>query len=345
MTLLEVRNVHTHFDTDKGIVRAVDGVTLDVNAGEIIGLVGESGCGKSMTALSIMRLVPSPAGNIVDGEILLDGEDILKMDPKALRQIRGKKVAMIFQDPMTTLNPVLPVGRQISEVLEFHLGLSRSAARRRTVELLERVGIPAAEKRVQSYPHEFSGGMRQRISIAMALSCEPKLILADEVTTALDVTIQAQILDLLENLTDKFGVAILLITHDLGIIAETTNRVNVMYAGHIVERADTTELFANPQMPYTWGLMRSIPRMDKGSAERLVPIDGRPPDLGAPPTGCRFEPRCEYRRDICREKAPELVDVPNAQVDHQARCWGTQEGLDRGWLRDLDWRTETRGGP
>ncbi|MDE3192336.1 MAG: ABC transporter ATP-binding protein [Chloroflexota bacterium] len=337
MPLLEVKDLHTSFFTRDGVVRAVDGVSFELNAGETLGLVGESGCGKSVTALSLMRLIPMPPGKITEGQIVFDGTDVLQMDDDDVRGIRGNNIAMIFQDPMTSLNPVLTISRQISEALELHLKMDRSEARKRTTELLELVGIPSAGKRLDDYPHQFSGGMRQRVMIAMALSCNPKLILADEPTTALDVTIQAQILDLLKNLAREFRTAFILITHDLGVVAGMTQRIHVMYAGRIVEKADTGELFANPKMPYTWGLLRSIPRLDERRKERLVPIEGLPPDLIAPPPGCRFEPRCQYRRDLCREREPELASVPGAKPDHQARCHGTQAG---GWLVDLDWRSE-----
>jgi len=335
--LLEVQDLHTQFFTRDGVVRAVDGVSFELAAGETLGIVGESGCGKSVTALSLMRLIPVPPGKIVKGSIMFDGADVLKMDDDEVRGIRGNNIAMIFQDPMTSLNPVLTISRQISEALELHLKMDKSEARKRTIELLDLVGIPSAKKRVDDYPHQFSGGMRQRVMIAMALSCNPKLILADEPTTALDVTIQAQILDLLKNLAREFRTAFILITHDLGVVAGMTQRIHVMYGGKIVEKADTAELFANPKMPYTWGLLRSIPRLDERRKAKLLPIEGLPPDLIAPPPGCRFEPRCQYRRDICREKEPELVHIPNSKPDHEARCWGTQQG---GWLVDTDWRKE-----
>ena len=337
MPLLDIHDLKTQFFTRDGVVRAVDGVTFNLEAGETLGLVGESGCGKSVTALSLMRLIPQPPGKIVNGQIVFDGQDILKMDDDDVRGIRGNNIAMIFQDPMTSLNPVLTISRQISEALELHLKMDKSEARKRTTELLDLVGIASAKKRLDDYPHQFSGGMRQRVMIAMALSCNPKLILADEPTTALDVTIQAQILDLLKTLAREFRTAFILITHDLGVVAGMTQRIHVMYAGKIVEKADTTELFANPKMPYTWGLLRSIPRLDEHRKAKLVPIEGLPPDLIAPPPGCRFEPRCQYRHDVCKEKEPELTHIPNAKSDHEARCWGTQQG---GWLVDTDWRRE-----
>ncbi|TMC75181.1 MAG: ABC transporter ATP-binding protein [Chloroflexi bacterium] len=335
--LLAVTDLHTQFFTRDGVVRAVDGVSFELDQGETLGIVGESGCGKSVTALSLMRLIPQPPGKIVKGSIVFDGADVLKMDDDEVRSIRGNNIAMIFQDPMTSLNPVLTISRQISEALELHLKMDRSESRKRTIELLDLVNIPSAKKRLDDYPHQFSGGMRQRVMIAMALSCNPKMILADEPTTALDVTIQAQILDLLKNLAREFRTAFILITHDLGVVAGMTQRIHVMYAGKIVEKADTGELFANPKMPYTWGLLRSIPRLDEHRKAKLLPIEGLPPDLIAPPPGCRFEPRCQYRRDVCREKEPELKHIPNAKADHEARCWGTQEG---GWLVNTDWRRE-----
>ena len=338
--LLEVQDLHTQFFTRDGVVRAVDGVSFQLSAGETLGLVGESGCGKSVTALSLMRLIPQPPGKITEGAITFDGQDVLKMDDDEVRGIRGNNIAMIFQDPMTSLNPVLTISRQISEALELHLKMDRSEARKRTVELLELVGIPSAKKRLDDYPHQFSGGMRQRVMIAMALSCNPKLILADEPTTALDVTIQAQILDLLKNLAREFRTAFILITHDLGVVAGMTQRIHVMYGGKIVEKADTRELFANPKMPYTWGLLRSIPRLDESRKAKLLPIEGLPPDLISPPPGCRFEPRCQYRRDICHEKEPALIPIPNAKPDHEARCWGTQSVAGGGWLVDTDWRRD-----
>ena len=340
MSLLEVNELKTQFFTRDGVVRAVDGVTFHVDHGETLGLVGESGCGKSVTALSLMRLIPQPPGKIVNGSVLFDGQDVLKMDDDDVRGIRGNNIAMIFQDPMTSLNPVLTISRQISEALELHLKMDKGEARKRTIELLELVGIPSAKKRMDDYPHQFSGGMRQRVMIAMALSCNPKLILADEPTTALDVTIQAQILDLLKNLAREFRTAFILITHDLGVVAGMTQRIHVMYAGRIVEKADTGELFANPKHPYTWGLLRSIPRLDESRKAKLLPIEGLPPDLIAPPPGCKFEPRCQYRRDICKEKEPDLIPVPNAKADHEARCFGTQNVPGGGWLIDTDFRRE-----
>ncbi|MEA2489531.1 MAG: oligopeptide transport system ATP-binding protein [Acidobacteriota bacterium] len=338
--LLQVRGLETQDHTRAGIVRAVDGISFDLAAGEVLGLVGESGCGKSVTALSLMRLVQGPVGRIAGGEVIFDGQDLLKLDDAAIRQLRGHRLAMIFQDPMTSLNPVLTIGMQISEALRLHLKMRRKPARERTVELLELVGIPGARKRIDDYPHQFSGGMRQRVMIAMALACRPKLIVADEITTALDVTIQAQILELLRDLAGALGTAFILITHDLGIVAGMTQRVHVMYAGRIVEKARTRDLFASPKMPYTWGLLRSIPRLDQERHERLTPIEGLPPDLIAPPPGCRFATRCQYRREICGQREPELLQITGEPPGHEARCWGVQDVPDGGWLRGVDWRTD-----
>ncbi len=316
--LLEVRNLRTQFFTQDGVVKAVDGVSFRLMSGETLGLVGESGCGKSITALSIMRLIPSPPGKIVSGEILFEGEDILKMSDDEVRSIRGRKIAMIFQDPMTSLNPVLTINRQISEALELHLGMSKQQARQRAIELLKMVGIPNAEQRVDQYPHQFSGGMRQRVMIAMALSCNPSLLIADEPTTALDVTIQAQILDLIRTLQREHNTALILITHDLGVVAGMTDRIHVMYAGHIVETAPTEELFENPKHPYTVGLLNSIPRLDAPRKERLNPIRGLPPDLIDLPDMCPFVPRCDFAREKCSEKNPPLFEVNPV---HRSACW------------------------
>jgi oligopeptide transport system ATP-binding protein len=340
VALLEVKDLHALFDTREGIVNAVDGVSFEIQAGETLGLVGESGCGKSVTALSLMRLLPAPPARISAGVINFDGHDLLNMSDDEVRSIRGNAMAMIFQDPMTSLNPVLPIGQQMTETLRLHLKMTESQARDRAAELLELVGIAGAARRLRDYPHQFSGGMRQRVMIAMAISCHPKLILADEITTALDVTIQAQILDLLKRLTQELNTAFLLITHDLGIVAGMTQRAHVMYAGQIVEKATTTELFDNPRMPYTWGLLRSIPRLSDESTDTLIPIEGQPPDLMATPQGCRFAERCRYRRDICDVRQPDLLPVPGGGPDHEARCWGTQGVPGGGWLIDTDWRRE-----
>jgi oligopeptide transport system ATP-binding protein len=319
--VLSVQHMKTQFFTRAGVVYAVDDVSFDVMLGETVGIVGESGCGKSVTSLSIMRLIPSPPGKIVDGKILLtiDGKtrDIVKMSEREMRSVRGNDIAMIFQDPMTSLNPVYTVGNQIAESLMLHLGLSAHEAELRAIDLLKRVGIPAAEQRVHAYPHQFSGGMRQRVMIAIALACNPKVLMADEPTTALDVTIQAQILDLMAGLNRDFGTAIVLITHDLGVVAEVCQRVIVMYAGKIVEQGSAKDLFANPQHPYTIGLMRSIPRLGDNVKETLATIGGLPPDLLAPPKGCRFRPRCPRRQEKCEQEPPLLETAPG----QRAACW------------------------
>lgn len=318
MALLEVRDLRTYFYTQEGTVKAVDGTTYTVEEGETLGLVGESGCGKSVSALSILRLIPQPPGKIVSGQILFEGRDILKLDEDELRRIRGGKIAMVFQEPMTSLNPVLTIGRQMTEAIELHLGLKGKAARDRAVELLEMVGIPEARARLDDYPHQFSGGMRQRVMIAMAMSCNPKLLLADEPTTALDVTIQAQILEIMARLTREFGTAVIIITHNLGVVARYADRVNVMYAGKVIESAAATELYKNPKHPYTVGLLNSVPRLDQKRKEKLQPIEGLPPDLAHLPPGCAFYPRCAYRRDRCREEYPPFVLVGE---NHWAACW------------------------
>ncbi|GBD22991.1 Oligopeptide transport ATP-binding protein OppD [bacterium HR29] len=318
MALLEVRDLRTYFYTQEGTVKAVDGTSYTVEEGETLGLVGESGCGKSVSALSILRLIPQPPGKIVSGQILFEGRDILKLDEDELRRIRGGKIAMVFQEPMTSLNPVLTIGRQMTEAIELHLGLKGKAARDRAVELLEMVGIPEARARLDDYPHQFSGGMRQRVMIAMAMSCNPKLLLADEPTTALDVTIQAQILEIMARLTREFGTAVIIITHNLGVVARYADRVNVMYAGKVIESAAATELYKNPKHPYTVGLLNSVPRLDQKRKEKLQPIEGLPPDLAHLPPGCAFYPRCSYRKDRCREEYPPFVLVGE---NHWAACW------------------------
>jgi oligopeptide transport system ATP-binding protein len=325
--LLTVRGLSTHFFTPDGVVQAVDDVSFELGYGETLGLVGESGCGKSVTALSIARLVPNPPGRIVSGEIVFDGIDILKIDSDEMRHLRGKEIGFIFQDPLTSLNPTLTIGYQIAESIRQHMGLSQKAALDRVAELLGKVGIPRAKDRLKDYPHQFSGGMRQRVMIAIALSCDPKLILADEPTTALDVTIQAQILELISRLSDEFHTAVLLITHDLGIAAGMCDRVNVMYAGRIVETGTVDELFERPRMPYSWGLLDSLPRLDDVRGDRLRTIEGLPPILISPPDACRFEPRCRFARDICRQDEPELTR--RGDSDHHARCWATQPD---GWI-------------
>jgi len=316
--LLEVKNLQTQFLTSAGVVRAVDGVSYDINEGETVALVGESGCGKSVSALSIMRLVAEPAGRIVGGEILFKGRDLLKLTEEEMRDVRGRDIAMVFQEPMTSLNPVLTIGRQLTEGLEIHLGMAPEAARARAVELLGLVGIPDPARRLGQYPHQFSGGMRQRMMVAMALACNPPLILADEPTTALDVTIQAQILELLQDLSRRLGVAMLIITHNLGVVARYADRVNVMYAGRIIESGTAAEIYADPRHPYTLGLLRSVPRLDEPIRSKLDPIEGQPPDLTKLPPGCAFAPRCAYRIDKCAE-VPPLVTC--GAPGHRSACW------------------------
>jgi oligopeptide/dipeptide ABC transporter ATP-binding protein len=317
-TLLEVRNLRTYFFTQDGVVKAVDGVSYDVQEGETVALVGESGSGKSVSALSILRLVASPPGRIVGGEVLFEGEDLLTMSEEEIRRIRGNRIAMVFQEPMTSLNPVLTIGRQLTETLELHKKMDRRAARARAIELLKMVGIPDAERRIDDYPHQFSGGMRQRVMIAMALSCEPRLLIADEPTTALDVTIQAQILEIIRGLTQRLGTAVILITHNLGVVARYAHRVNIMYAGRIVERGSARDIYKNPKHPYTVGLLKSVPRLDEPRKERLVPIEGMPPDLINLPPGCPFQPRCRYAIDRCTKEYPPMVTVGDG---HTAACW------------------------
>lgn len=316
--LLEVKDLRTHFFTEDGVVKAVDGVSYDLEEGETLGLVGESGCGKSVSALSILRLVQNPPGKVVGGEVWFEGQDILKVDEDEIRHIRGNRIAMVFQEPMTSLNPVLTIGRQLTEALELHLKMDRRAARRRAVELLEMVGIPEAGPRLNDYPHQFSGGMRQRVMIAMALSCNPKLLLADEPTTALDVTIQAQILEILARLSRELGTAVIIITHNLGVVARYADRVNVMYAGRIIETATAKELYRNPRHPYTLGLLKSVPRLDEVRKDKLDPIEGLPPDLVNLPKGCSFYPRCRFHVDKCLEERPPLMMVGE---NHLSACW------------------------
>jgi oligopeptide transport system ATP-binding protein len=318
MPLLEVRNLETHFKTQDGLVKAVNDVSFHVDRGETLGIVGESGSGKSVTSLSLMRLIPSPPGKIVGGEIIFDGENLLDLSEEEMRHIRGNRIAMIFQDPMTSLNPVLTIGRQITESLELHMKMSGAEARKRALDLLGMVGIPSSANRLDDYPHQFSGGMRQRVMIAMALSCNPELLIADEPTTALDVTIQAQILELINRLKNELGTAVIIITHDLGVVAGMADRVNVMYAGRVVEDGATDEIFANPRMPYTIGLLRSIPRLDEAVGRKLTPIRGLPPDLINLPAVCPFSPRCDYFvAGKCDQQVPPLRPVG---PDHRAAC-------------------------
>jgi oligopeptide/dipeptide ABC transporter ATP-binding protein len=313
MALLEVNDLQTHFFTREGVVRAVDGISFAVERGRTLGIVGESGCGKSVTALSIMGLIPKPPARIVNGSVMFEGRDLTKLSERELENIRGRNIAMIFQDPMTSLNPTLTIGTQITETLRRHLDLSKNAARKRAVELLEEVQIPNAANRLDDYPHRYSGGMRQRVMIAIALSCNPGLLIADEPTTALDVTVQAQILDLLEELRETHDMAMILITHDMGVVAEAADEIAVMYAGQIVEQASVLDLFDNPEHPYTEALLGALPQIEgEGAREgRLIAIPGRPPDLLEPPVGCRFAPRCPYanQRDGCSEQHQELREI------------------------------------
>lgn len=332
--LLSVRNLKTSFFTHVGEVKAVRGISFDVNEGEVLGIVGESGSGKSVTSLSIMGLLQYP-GRVVDGEILLNGEDILTYSKNQMRRVRGKEIAMIFQDPMTSLNPVYTIGNQIMEMILEHEKMSRREARARAIEMLKLVGIPAAEKRIDSYPHEFSGGMRQRVMIALALSCNPKLLIADEPTTALDVTIQAQILSLIKSLNKQFGMTTMLITHDLGVVATVCDKVAVMYGGLIMEYGTVDEIFYHPRHPYTMGLLGSIPHVDGGEKRRLIPIDGTPPDLINPPKGCPFSTRCKYCMNICTQEQPPYF----AEDKHRTMCWM----LDADAPKDSDYEMRKAG--
>ena len=316
--LLEVQHLKTHFFTRGGVVKAVEDVSFHLDEGETLALVGESGCGKSVTSLSVMRLIDDPPGKIVGGQILFEGQDILELDQNELYKTRGGKIAMIFQDPMTSLNPVYTVGEQIAEAVRTHLKMDDKAAWNRAAEMLERVRIPEARRRLNHYPHEFSGGMRQRVMIAIALSCNPQVLIADEPTTALDVTIQAQVLDLMKGLAQEFRTATLLITHDLGVVAGTTDRVNVMYAGRIVEAAPTHQLFAAPAHPYTQALLAAVPRADTARGTRLAAIGGQPPNLVNLPPGCPFAPRCRKAQPRCREELPPLETVG---PDQKAACF------------------------
>ncbi|QZY54072.1 ABC transporter ATP-binding protein [Crassaminicella profunda] len=315
--ILEVKNLYTSFFTHVGEVKAIRGVSFHLDKGEAIGLVGESGSGKSVTSMSIMRLLQYP-GRIIDGEIIFKDKSIRKLSEREMQSIRGNEIAMIFQDPMTSLNPVYTVGNQIIEAIQKHQKLSKKEAREKAIDMLKIVGIPSPEKRIDNYPHEFSGGMRQRAMIAMALSCEPSLLIADEPTTALDVTIQAQILELMKDLKEKINTSIILITHDLGVVADVCSRILVMYGGLIMEEGTTEQIFYNPKHPYTMGLLKSIPRLDLGEKQRLVPIEGTPPDLLKPPKGCPFADRCPYTMKICEEVKPPYF---NAEENHPCMCW------------------------
>jgi oligopeptide/dipeptide ABC transporter ATP-binding protein len=315
--LLSVEDLGVQFWTRRGTIHAVNGVSFDIAPGETLGIVGESGCGKSVTALALLGILPR-AGKVGDGRAMFEGRDLLKLSDRQLRRVRGREIAMIFQDPMTSLNPVLTIGRQITEALETHFGIKGKAAEKRAAELLDRVGIPTADKRVRDYPHQFSGGMRQRAMIAMALACQPKLMIADEPTTALDVTIQAQILDLLRELVAEENAALILITHDLGVVAGMCERVNVMYAGMFMETGSAAQLFAQPRHPYTVGLLQSIPRLDAARGERLNPIEGIPRDMLSAPQACPFQPRCRYEVELSRKEVPLLVEI---EPGHKVACF------------------------
>ena len=320
--LLEVKNLTTQFFTSAGTVQAVDDVSFDIDEGETVAVVGESGCGKSVSALSILRLIPWPPGKIIGGSIHFSGHDLLALSDDEIRKIRGREISMVFQEPMTSLNPVLSIGLQLTETMEHHLGISNDKAHQRATELLAKVGISDPERRLSQYPHHLSGGMRQRVMIAMALSCEPKLIIADEPTTALDVTIQAQILELMKDLTKELGVALMVITHNLGVVARYADRVNVMYAGKLVEMGNARQIYHDPHHPYTLGLLASVPRMDQPRGSRLVPIEGQPPDLTRLDSGCAFRPRCRFAVERCASEIPILQSVDS---EHAAACWRVSE--------------------
>ena len=328
-TLLEVKGLSVAFDTPQGRIRAVDDVSFTLAEGETLGLVGESGSGKTVTSLAVMGLVPDPPGVIQGGKAVLKGVDLMQLSPRRMRRVRGAEISMIFQDPMTSLNPLLTVGRQLTEVLEVHAGTPKRDARRRAATALGEVGIPNPERRLDAYPHELSGGMRQRVMIAMALLMRPALLFADEPTTALDVTIQAQILDLMKGLQERHGMAIVLITHDLGVVAGTADRVNVMYAGKLVESADTRSLYRLPLHPYTRGLLASVPRLIGDTREKLFTIEGQPPDLTALPPGCAFAPRCTFRTEHCEHQEPQLAKVPGVRDPRDSACFETQTILRR----------------
>ena len=327
--ILEIENLQTYFFTSAGTVRAVDGITYSVDQGESVAIVGESGCGKSVSALSILRLIPDPPGRVVGGSIHFMGLDILALSDAEIRKVRGRRIAMVFQEPMTSLNPVLTIGLQLTETLEHHLGMTRDAARARAAELLGMVGISDAERRLKQYPHHLSGGMRQRVMIAMALCCEPQLIIADEPTTALDVTIQAQILELMRDLTKRLGVALIIITHNLGVVARYADRVNVMYAGKIIEQGSALQIYHQTSHPYTLGLLKSVPRLDQPRKAKLDPIEGQPPDLTRLGAGCAFRPRCRYAVARCADEIPALEPVSDG---HTSACW-QKDNLDQP-LRD-----------
>jgi len=316
--ILQVKDLKTYFHVDEGIVKAVDGVSFDLHKGETLGIVGESGSGKSVTNLSIINMIPNPPGKIMGGEVLFRGQDLVKMNIKELSKLRGNKISMIFQDPMTSLNPFLRISTQMIETIVLHQGLTKKAAREKSIEMLKLAGIPTPEKRIDNYPHQFSGGMRQRVMIAMGLSCNPEILIADEPTSALDVTIQAQILELMQELSERLGTAVILITHSLGVVAGMCHSLCVMYAGRIVERGTTDEIFADPKHPYTKGLINSVPRLDVESDERLTSIKGQPPNVINLPDCCPFFPRCDFAKDICKTKYPPAADLGKGRV---VNCW------------------------
>jgi oligopeptide transport system ATP-binding protein len=322
--LLQVRDLEVAFYTKDGVVRAVNGISYDVEPGDTLGIVGESGCGKSVSTMAMLRLIPEPPGKIEGGQVLLEGRDLLQLRPSQMHQVRGRQIAVIFQDPMSSLNPVMTIGRQIAEAMQVNLGMESQRALKQAEELLEHVGIPNAGDRLGDYPHQFSGGMRQRVMIAMAISCRPKLLIADEPTTALDVTIQAQIVDLVKRLQAELGMAVIWITHDLGVIARLARRINVMYAGYIVEMGPIKRIFDRTAHPYTIGLLGSLPSLDLTSDQDLSYIEGSPPDMIRLPEGCPFYPRCSYRTGRCARERPELVDV---EPDHRAACWNLERVL------------------
>jgi len=323
--LLEVKDLQTEFATEAGTVKAVDRMSYDVDEGETVAIVGESGSGKSVSALSILRLIPDPPGRILGGEILFEGRDLLELSDDEIRHVRGRKISMVFQEPMTSLNPVLSIGLQLTETMMLHLGIGKEEADRRAVELLGKVGISEPERRLRQYPHHLSGGMRQRVMIALALSCDPKLIIADEPTTALDVTIQAQILELMKNLTRELGVALIIITHNLGVVARYADRVNVMYAGKIVEMGTSKQIYHQPRHPYTIGLLNSVPRMDLPRGQKLIPIEGSPPDLTRLDDGCSYRPRCRWKVERCETEFPPLAAVKDQQ---RSACWRKDDLAD-----------------
>ncbi len=320
--VLEVKDLATYFFTQDGVVKAVDGISYDIDEGEIVGIVGESGCGKSVSALSVMRLVANPPGRTVAGEIIFEGRDILKVSEAEMRRIRGNRIGMVFQEPMTSLNPVLTIGRQLTETLQLHKGMNKAESMDRAAELLTLVGIPDAKRRLKDYPHQFSGGMRQRVMIAMAQSCDPKLLIGDEPTTALDVTIQAQILEIMRDLATQFGTALIIITHNLGVVARYAQKVIVMYAGKIIEVGTATDIYETPKHPYSLGLLNSVPRLDEERPETLETIEGLPPLLVDLPEGCSFAPRCKFAYERCFQETPQLTKVSDG---HISACWRADE--------------------